>query len=101
VQRASDLIARYGGEEFAVVLPNTDLNGAKRIASELCEKIRSLAIPHEYSQAADIVTISMGVVSRVACENLSPADLINLADAALYEAKESGRNRYIVAEEQG
>ncbi len=101
VQRASDLIARYGGEEFAVILPNTGLNGAKRIASELCEKIRSLAVPHEYSQAADIVTISLGVVSRVACENLSPADLINLADAALYEAKESGRNRYIVAEEQG
>ncbi len=101
VQRASDLIARYGGEEFAVVLPSTDLNGAKRIANELCEKIRSLGIPHEYSQVADIVTISMGVVSRVACENLSPADLINLADAALYEAKESGRNRYIVAEDPG
>jgi len=101
VQRASDLIARYGGEEFAVILPNTDLNGAKRIASELCEKIRSLGVPHEYSQAADIVTISLGVVSRVACENLSPADLINLADAALYEAKETGRNRYVVAEEPG
>jgi len=101
VQRASDLVARYGGEEFAVILPNTDLNGAKRIAGELCEKIRSLGVAHEYSQAADIVTISLGVVSRVACENLSPADLINLADAALYEAKESGRNRYIVAEEQG
>ncbi len=99
VHRASDLIARYGGEEFAVVLPSTDLNGAKRIAGELCEKIRSLGITHEYSQAADIVTISLGVVSRVACENLSPPDLINLADAALYQAKESGRNRYVVAEE--
>lgn len=101
VQRASDLIARYGGEEFAAILPNTDLNGARRIAHELCEKIRSLEIPHEYSQVADIVTISLGVVSRVACENLSPADLINLADAALYEAKETGRNRYVVAEDQG
>ncbi|MCF6362369.1 MAG: diguanylate cyclase [Gammaproteobacteria bacterium] len=99
VQRASDLIARYGGEEFAAILPNTDLSGARRIAHELCEKIRSLEIPHEYSQVADIVTISLGVVSRVACENLSPSDLINLADAALYEAKETGRNRYVVAEE--
>ncbi len=99
VQRASDLIARYGGEEFAVILPNTDLNGAERIARDLCEKIRSLEIPHEYSRVADIVTISLGVVSRVACENLSPSDLINLADAALYEAKETGRNRYVVAEE--
>ena len=101
VQRASDLIARYGGEEFAVVLPSTDLNGAVRMASELGEKIRSLGIPHEHSQASDIITISMGVVSRVACENLSPADLINLADAALYEAKEAGRNRYVVADCDG
>lgn len=100
VQRASDLIARYGGEEFAAVLPNTDLNGAKRIARELIEKICSLAIPHEYSEAEDIVTISMGVISRVACENMSPADLINQADAALYEAKESGRNQYRVAKDQ-
>lgn len=100
VQRASDLVARYGGEEFSVVLPNTDLKGAIRIATELLEKIRALGVPHEYSKAADIVTISLGVVSRVACENLAPADLLNLADAALYEAKESGRNRYCIAEEK-
>ncbi len=101
VLRASDLIARYGGEEFAAVLPNTDQDGAERIAKDLIEKIRSLAIPHEYSAAEDIVTISMGVISRIACENMAPADLINQADAALYEAKESGRNRYIVAKSQG
>ncbi len=100
VQRALDLVARYGGEEFAVVLPNTDLKGAKRISNELLEKTRALGLPHEYSKAADIVTISMGVISRVVSEKLAPADLLNLADAALYEAKESGRNRYCVAKEK-
>lgn len=99
VHRAADLTARYGGEEFAVVLPNTDSEGAERIAQALCAKIRSLALPHEYSQAADIVTISMGVVTRVACDRMAPADLINLADAALYQAKEAGRNRYVVVDE--
>ena len=99
VQRASDLIARYGGEEFAVVLPNTDLKGAKRMASELAAKVRKMGISHEHSPAADIITISMGLVSRVVTDGLSPADLINLADAALYEAKSAGRNCFVVAEE--
>ena len=97
VRRGSDLIARYGGEEFAAVLPNTDWQGAERIANELLEKIRSLSLPHEYSGAADIITISMGVISRLACKDMAPEDMINEADAALYEAKSSGRNRYQLA----
>ena len=92
IHRPADLVARYGGEEFGVVLPNTDDAGAIKLAEKLSEKIRSLNITHEFSEAAKHITLSIGITHGVACEGTSPSDLIKQADQALYSAKESGRN---------
>lgn len=99
--RASDIIARYGGEEFVVLLPQANL----RHAGEVAERIRA-AIAAELFQPlpGEIVplTISIGVAQlrlddddREAC--VVSHDLIAAADAALYQAKESGRNRVVCA----
>jgi len=93
VQRPADLVARYGGEEFVVVLPSTDTAGAKKIADTLRRTIESLEIPHAYSPLQNFLTISMGIASKVASKENSPADLIEMADKALYEAKHAGRNQ--------
>lgn len=93
VQRPADLVARYGGEEFAVVLPSTDAAGAMKLADLLRRTVEGLELPHAYSPLSNIITISMGIACKVASENASPADLIEMADAALYEAKNAGRNQ--------
>jgi len=93
MRRSSDMVARYGGEEFAVVLPNTDLDGAMVIAEELRLAVEQLALRHEFSDVGDIVSISLGVAGIPPQCGDDSASLIALADAALYDAKEQGRNR--------
>jgi len=97
IARADDFVARYGGEEFVVVLPNADELGAHIVANRLLESIRKLKIPHEYSDAAGFVTISIGVTSSRATRTLSSNDFISQADRMLYVAKQTGRNRYAFA----
>lgn len=96
LKRPLDLVARYGGEEFIVVLPDTTLNGATHIAERMRERIESLKIMHEASKTTDVVTISLGVASMIPTQNSSHEALISEADKALYQAKESGRNRVTV-----
>jgi diguanylate cyclase (GGDEF)-like protein len=96
VRRSSDLVARYGGEEIVVVLPNTDTMGALSIAQTICESVRSLQLPHEGSKVSQYVTISLGVASHVPNPSLNGEVLIADADAALYEAKRTGRDRVIL-----
>lgn len=94
ILRNEDFAARYGGEEFAVVLPNTDEKGARHMADKLLENVRALNIPHEKSEAAPYVTISVGITTgRVNFTNCS-VDYVKRADEALYVSKQTGRNKY-------
>ena len=88
-----DLVARYGGEEFVVVLPETDLTQAKKVADRIREDVLRLNIPHPASKVSDKVTVSIGVASMVPRDSLKKEVLINMADKALYAAKKGGRNR--------
>jgi len=94
ITREDDFIVRYGGEEFAIVLPNTDEDGARQVADKLLKKIRECKIPHEKSGASDCVTISIGGTTGIVSHLNDPYDYIKCADTALYESKHNGRNRY-------
>ncbi len=89
--RPSDLVARYGGEEFTCILPETDIIGATRIAKKLEAAIRSLAIAHEKSKTAPVITISLGVATAQRVSGNDPSILVTAADQLLYDAKASGR----------
>ena len=92
--RPQDLVARYGGEEFAILLPQEDGHGAEGVARRLLDEVSLLSIPHAQSSVTPWVTVSMGLASMVPADGASPGDLIKRADALLYQAKASGRNRY-------
>ncbi len=94
IHRPADLVARYGGEEFSVLLPNTDLAGAIKIAKNIQQAIHDQAIPHAQSDVTDIVILSLGITSVIPTCDIKPDTLIASADKALYNAKEMGRDRY-------
>jgi len=89
--RKTDFSARFGGEEFVVLLPNTNEKDAYNIAEHIRLDIKALGISHEESEVTSIVTVSIGVAS-LSDKLLNENDLLKNADAALYEAKRSGRN---------
>ncbi len=94
--RAGEVVARYGGEEFILVLPGTSATSALRTASRLREMIAQERIPHATSTVAQHVTISQGVITVRPDGEHQPAHLIKLADRALYNAKDAGRNAIAV-----
>ena len=96
-RRAIDLVARFGGEEFAMILPNTGIEGARRIAEEVRRAVMDLNIPHPASPGPSYLTVSAGVACATGAQN-TPDKLVAAADRALYTAKRQGRNRVIVAE---
>jgi len=96
-RRPADLAARYGGEEFAVVLPETDATAARSIMESMLDAVRALQIAHSGSSCAPYVTISAGAATMVPNIDGHHSVIVEAADAALYEAKQNGRNRVSLA----
>ena len=92
-RRPPDLVARYGGEEFALVLPQTDPEGARALVAAMLERVDALAIEHVDSDCSAHVSASVGAVSLVPAEGQRPADVLEQADRLLYEAKKGGRHQ--------
>ena len=92
-RRPSDIAARFGGEEFAVVLSETDAEGALTVAEAIRKKVEQAGIPHKSSLVKNIVSISVGAASVASARGVSPERLIALADEALYMSKNRGRDR--------
>jgi diguanylate cyclase (GGDEF)-like protein len=93
--RPADMASRYGGEEFALVLPDTDLAGATRIAEAARQAVAELRISHVQSTTGPYVSISGGIAILLWEINMTAEELIAAADRSLYRAKDEGRNRMI------
>jgi diguanylate cyclase (GGDEF)-like protein len=96
--RATDFAARWGGEEFIILLPHTDSSGAAEIAERVRKNIEETVISTEDGRVTKI-TVSIGINTAIPSAETVFNDLVKGADQALYKAKESGRNRYVIFEE--
>ena len=99
-RRSTDLVARYGGEEFAIILPNTNANGALFIAQNINKKLTKQKLTHAKSRVSKYVTCSMGISTIVPNIRQSVANIIESADRLLYQAKSSGRNQIAVSHQR-
>lgn len=91
IRRPPDFAARYGGEEFVVLLPNTDLTGARHIATLIHDKFNASTV--EEDEVKVRITVSIGLVSLIPGDGDSTTSLLKMADTLLYQAKTNGRNR--------
>ena len=95
-KRPLDFVTRYGGEEFAVILPETDEEGAKIIAEIIRKNVEELEIAHKSSNVSAYVTLSLGITTKSSSIQYSKNELIEHADKALYNSKSNGRNQVSV-----
>ena len=93
-RRPGDLAARYGGEEFVLLLPETDAPQAQQLADELLQRMAARKLPHPAASAAPCVTLSLGGITTIPASSAVAPDFFERADAALYQAKAQGRNRW-------
>lgn len=96
LKRPSDYVFRLGGEEFGVLLIDTDESSSAKLARDICNAVLARELKHENSKAHEFVTISIGVVCCIADDALEDEVLMSRADEMLYQAKETGRNRYMI-----
>ncbi|MBB1624790.1 sensor domain-containing diguanylate cyclase [Achromobacter sp. UMC71] len=95
-RRPRDLVARYGGEEFVALLPGTPQERAIEIAEAIRQAVAGLRAQHEDNEGG-IATVSIGVATAIPQPGEASATLVEAADAAVYRAKEAGRNRVVAA----
>lgn len=98
-RRQTDLIVRYGGEEFLLVLPDAGLEDAAAIADHIHDEIRDLNIEHSSSTVAPVVTVSIGILAVARAAPGMATTNLERCDAAMFQAKESGRNRTIAVQQ--
>ncbi|MEP1551380.1 MAG: diguanylate cyclase [Paraglaciecola sp.] len=96
--RTHDIVARMGGEEFFCILPDTDAVAALGIMQKIQASIAELNIPHQASPIEPYLTVSMGACTKTHKDNIDAMRLYQLADTALYAAKEQGRNTFVSAD---
>jgi diguanylate cyclase (GGDEF)-like protein len=89
--RPPDVFARFGGDEFALILPHTDLEGARAVADRILDCVRMVAIPGD-DEGTIRCSISIGIA--VFQPGDTAAALLRRADERLYESKRTGKNRY-------
>ena len=95
LNRPGDTLCRYGGEEFVALLPGAPTSGALEVAEKLRKAVEELALPHGYSAASQVVTVSLGAATLdpVGEPGADAQSVLARADDALYQAKKAGRNR--------
>lgn len=97
VRRPADLPARYGGEEVALLLPNTGADGCAEVSERVRRALRELGMLHALNPPSKLVTVSLGGATNIPIQGVTEDALVATADRALYAAKESGRDRLVMA----
>ncbi|MFB3854449.1 MAG: diguanylate cyclase [Vicinamibacterales bacterium] len=91
--RQSDLVFRYGGEEFVALFPEADAAGALTAAERMRRAVVDAGIPHPDNPSKGVVTVSIGLSTKTPASTMTSAELLRLADVALFNAKREGRDR--------
>ncbi|MGB3962337.1 MAG: diguanylate cyclase [Sulfurimonas sp.] len=96
LKRPTDFVFRLGGEEFGVLLTHTDETNSAKLARDICMAVKAREIKHETSKVGEYLSISIGVVCCIADDALNDEILLSRSDEMLYEAKNNGRDRYVI-----